>query len=148
MQISEQRVNSADTATCCSASMRSRAWRHPDGCTGVQIDFLSADADKWLLGPEGIGLFYCRKGLSERLSPPLVGWKSVQNEFAFEQPDFRLKTSALRFEEGSMNLLGIFGLGAAIDLLLEIGIADIEKRVLGPRRPGHPGRREESLYGY
>ena len=102
----------------------------PMDVRAFKIDFLSADAHKWLLGPEGIGLFYCRKGLSERLSPPLVGWKSVQNEFAFEQPDFRLKTSALRFEEGSMNLLGIFGLGAAIDLLLEIGIADIEKRVL------------------
>jgi len=102
----------------------------PMDVQAFKIDFLSADAHKWLCGPEGIGLFYCRKGLAERLSPPLIGWKSVQNEFAFEQPDFRLKTSALRFEEGSMNLLGIFGLGAAIELLLEIGIANIEKRVL------------------
>jgi selenocysteine lyase/cysteine desulfurase len=94
------------------------------------IDFLSADGHKWLLGPEGIGIFYCRKELAERLNPPLIGWKSVQNEFAFDHPEFKLKTDALRFEEGSMNLLGIFGLGAAIDLLNEVGISNIENRVL------------------
>jgi selenocysteine lyase/cysteine desulfurase len=96
-----------------------------------RVDFLSADAHKWLLGPEGIGLFFCRKGLAERLSPPLIGWKCVQNEFDFDHPAFCLKTDATKFEEGSLNLLGIFGLGAAIDLLFEVGIENIEDRVLG-----------------
>ncbi len=95
-----------------------------------QIDFLSADAHKWLLGPEGIGIFYCRRDLAERLHPPFVGWKCVQNELEFEKPVFCLKADALRFEEGSMNLLGIIGLGAAIELLLEVGIENIETRVL------------------
>jgi cysteine desulfurase / selenocysteine lyase len=94
------------------------------------IDFLSADAHKWLLAPEGIGIFYCRRELSPRLSPPLVGWKSVQNELAFDRPELLLKTNALRFEEGSMNLMGIVGLGAALDLLFEVGIEHIEQRVL------------------
>ena len=94
------------------------------------VDFLSADAHKWLLGPEGIGMFYCRKELAGHLNPPLIGWKSVQNEFDFDQPHLVLKRDAQRFEEGSMNLMGIFGLGAAIDLLLEAGIGDIEQRVL------------------
>ncbi len=94
------------------------------------IDFLSADAHKWIIGPEGIGIFYCRRGLAEQLDPPLVGWKSMERELSFEEPDFELKRNALRFEEGSMNLMGIFGLGAAIDLLLEIGVENIEKRVL------------------
>jgi len=95
-----------------------------------QIDFLSADAHKWLLGPEGIGIFYCGKELAEQLSPPLIGWKSVRNEFEFDRPELLLKTSALRFEEGSMNLMGIIGLGAALDLLFEVGIEHIEQRVL------------------
>ncbi|NTW58462.1 MAG: aminotransferase class V-fold PLP-dependent enzyme [Nitrospirae bacterium] len=94
------------------------------------VDFLSADAHKWLLGPEGVGMFYCRKELAEHLTPPLIGWKSVQSEFDFDQPHFVLKRDAQRFEEGSMNLMGIFGLGAAIDLLLEAGMEDIEQRVL------------------
>lgn len=94
------------------------------------IDFLSADAHKWLLGPEGIGMFYCRREIAEQLEPALVGWKSVKQEFSFERPDYELKTNALRFEEGSMNLLGIFGLGAAIELLNEVGIENIHKRIL------------------
>lgn len=96
-----------------------------------RIDFLSADAHKWLLGPEGTGIFYCRRELAERIHPPLTGWKSVQNELEFERPRFLLKSDALRFEEGSMNLPGIFGLGAAVALLLEVGIENIENRVLG-----------------
>ena len=102
----------------------------PMAVRDCHIDFLSADAHKWLLGPEGIGIFYCRKELAEQLSPPLVGWKSVQNEFEFDRPELLLKTNALRFEEGSMNLMGIIGLGAALDLLFEVGIEHIEQRVL------------------
>jgi len=94
------------------------------------VDFLAADAHKWLLGPEGIGIFYCRKELAEQLNPLLIGWKSVQNELDFDNPAFRLKSDAMRFEEGSMNLMGILGLGAAIDLLFEVGIENIEQRVL------------------
>ena len=96
----------------------------------AKIDLLSADAHKWMLGPEGIGIFFCRKDLAEKLDPVLVGWKSVKNEFDFDHPKLELKNNALRFEEGSQNLLGIIGLGAAIDLLLEVGIGNIEDRVL------------------
>lgn len=95
-----------------------------------KVDFLSADAHKWLLGPEGIGIFFCRKGLAGQLEPPLIGWKSVRNEFDFDHPGLLLKDDALRFEEGSQNLLGIFGLGAAVDLLLEVGITSVRERVL------------------
>ena len=94
------------------------------------IDFLSADAHKWLMGPEGIGIFYCRKEHAGRLNPPLIGWKSVQNELDFDHPRFLLRDDALRFEEGSQNLAGIFGLGAAIGLLQEAGIGNIEEQVL------------------
>ncbi len=95
------------------------------------IDFLSADAHKWLLGPEGIGVFFCRMECVDRLSPPLLGWKSVQNEFDFEHFDLRLKMNAQRFEEGSVNLIGIIGLNAALGLLAEVGIEEVERRVLG-----------------
>ena len=103
----------------------------PMDVQAFHIDVLSADAHKWLMGPEGIGMFFCRRGLAERLRPALVGWKSVRNEFAFEKPDLQFKTDALRFEEGSLNLMGIVGLGAAIDLLFEAGIQKIADRVLG-----------------
>ncbi len=92
-------------------------------------DFLSADGHKWLLAPEGIGIFYCRKGLASRLKTNLVGWKSVENDHDFENIEFKLKSDALRFEEGSFNTIGIYALGAAVDLLLEVGVYNIEKRV-------------------
>jgi len=95
-----------------------------------KIDFLSADAHKWLLGPEGIGIFYCKKELAGCLDPMLIGWKSVLNEFDFDHPRLQLKRDALRFEEGSQNLQGIFGLGAAVDLLMEVGIEEVQERVL------------------
>lgn len=94
------------------------------------IDFLSADGHKWLLAPEGTGLFYCRNELAENINPPLIGWKSIQNESDYDRLDFNLKANTLRFEEGSLNAMGIFALGAAIDLLLEVGIDRIEHRVL------------------
>jgi len=94
------------------------------------IDFLAADGHKWLFAPEGIGVFYCRHELAENLNPPLIGWRSICNEFDFDRIAFRLKTSALRFEEGSLNLMGVVALGAALDLLFEVGINRIEQRVL------------------
>jgi len=102
----------------------------PMDVKACNIAFLAADAHKWLLGPEGVGIFYCRSGLADQLDPPLIGWKSVQNEFDFDHANLVLKATALRFEEGSMNLLGIFGLHAAVELLFEIGITKIEQRVL------------------
>jgi selenocysteine lyase/cysteine desulfurase len=93
------------------------------------VDFLAADGHKWLLSPEGTGIFYCRQELAERINPSLTGWKSVQNESDYDRIDFRLKANALRFEEGSLNVLGIFALGAAIELLLEVGINRIQTMV-------------------
>ena len=93
------------------------------------IDFLAVDGHKWLLAPEGIGIFYCRKDLAGDLEPALIGWKSVEKDTEFEVIDFTLKKNSLRFEEGSFNVLGIYGLGAALDLLLEVGIDRICRRV-------------------
>src|SRR4051812_39983651 len=43
----------------------------------MKIDFLSADGHKWMLGPEGAGIFYCRRELIERTRPIMVGWMNV-----------------------------------------------------------------------
>ena len=95
----------------------------------INADFLSADGHKWLLAPEGIGIFYCKRDISSVIKPSLVGWKSVEDDHNFESFNFKLKNNALRFEEGSFSTLGIYGLGAAVDLLLEIGVDKVEKRV-------------------
>lgn len=95
------------------------------------IDFLSADSHKWLLGPEGAGIFYIRKELIDLLHPIGVGWKSVVGATNFSRIDFRLKPNAGRWESGSLNVGGIVSMGASIDLLLEAGIDHVAERVLG-----------------
>jgi len=93
-------------------------------------DFLSADGHKWLLAPEGTGIFYCRKERAKELYPNLIGWKSVVHEAEFERIELTLKEDALRFEEGSYNVMGIIALGASLDLLFEAGIERVRSRIL------------------
>ena len=94
------------------------------------IDFLAADGHKWLLSVEGCGLFFCRRALIAGLTPRVVGWRSVTDNLDFDRYHFDLQPGAGRFEEGTPNAPGIFALGAAIDLLLELGVPAIGARVL------------------
>jgi selenocysteine lyase/cysteine desulfurase len=96
----------------------------------LPIDFLAADGHKWLLGPEGAGLFYIRHDLVDLLHPISVGWKSVVNATDFSQSDFRLRPHAGRWESGTLNVGGISALGASIDLLLGVGIDEVARKVL------------------
>jgi len=93
------------------------------------VDFLAADGHKWLLGPEGAGIFYLRRELLNLLHPVGVGWNSVVGARDFSRIDFTLKPHAGRWESGSLNVAGITGLGASLELLLEIGVPAIAGRV-------------------
>lgn len=98
--------------------------------TDAEIDFVSADAHKWLLGPEGIGLFYCSDRAREHLRVVNLGWANVVEPRDFLSYDTTLLPDAQRFECGTLNTVGIHGLRAGLDLLLRIGIESIEARVL------------------
>jgi selenocysteine lyase/cysteine desulfurase len=93
------------------------------------IHFLAAGGHKWLLGPVGTGLLFVDAEVAGELEPPLVGWKSVVDEENFEL-HFELRRDAARFEPGTLNLAGIFGLGAALELLRGAGAARVGERVL------------------
>ncbi|MGD0207313.1 MAG: aminotransferase class V-fold PLP-dependent enzyme [Verrucomicrobiota bacterium] len=101
--------------------------------TVEHVDFLAADAHKWLLGPCGAGLFYVRRELQEKLNPPIYGWHNVRcpNFVAQEQIVFR--NGATKYEAGTHNLLGLVGLIAAMELVLEIGIENITAELLRKR---------------
>jgi cysteine desulfurase / selenocysteine lyase len=94
------------------------------------VDALSADAHKWLLGPQGIGILYLSQNGFEKLEVTNLGWKSMENEGDYLNHTIRLKAGAPRFEEGTLNILGIAGLKASLELILSIGITKIEERVL------------------
>ena len=94
------------------------------------VDILAADGHKWLLAPEGAAIFYCSDERREQHINTNIGWSSVVNPRDFLNYDLTQKPDATRFEEGSYNSVGLYGLKAAIDLLLDIGIPIIETRIL------------------
>jgi selenocysteine lyase/cysteine desulfurase len=96
----------------------------------ANVDILAADGHKWLLAPEGAAIFYCADEKRERLINTNVGWASVINPRDFLNYDLTQKPDATRFEEGSYNSVGLYGLRAAIELLLEIGITAVERHLL------------------
>ncbi len=101
----------------------------PVDVRAMSIDFLSADGHKWMLGPEGAGIFYCRRELLPRLRPLVMGWLNVINAEEFGTYDFTLKPNAGRFESGSHNIPGLLGLHASLSLLANVGIAAISERI-------------------
>jgi selenocysteine lyase/cysteine desulfurase len=97
------------------------------------IDFLSADAHKWMLGPVGAGIFYVKKELFDRCRPALVGsWNVVSPDF-IAQDRFEYYDGARRYEPGTLNLPGIAGMLASLELIQEVGIKTISKRILSLR---------------
>jgi len=97
------------------------------------IDFFSSASYKWLMGPLGVGIFYIKKDLIEEFDPPYIGWFSLKNEEDFDKPGvnkIELADSARRFETGGTSFALIMGLKKSLEILLDIGIDNIEKRVL------------------
>ena len=99
------------------------------------IDALSADGHKWLLGPEGCGLLYISEALQERVEPVEFGWTNVANYADYASHDMTLRRDAGRYECGTLNTIGCFGLRASIEMLLEVGVEHIATAVqaLGDR---------------
>jgi selenocysteine lyase/cysteine desulfurase len=97
------------------------------------FDFLAADAHKWLLGPCGAGLFYVRKSVQEQLRPIVFGWNNVRCAEFVAQEQLVHPPDARRYEAGSANLLGLVGMQASMELLLEIGVENIAKELLRKR---------------
>jgi len=96
-------------------------------------DYLAADAHKWLLGPEGVGVFYSsRRGRAE-LEPLAHGWRMYPEPFDFARRDWTPPAGAVRYEAGSPNMIGIVALDASLGVLLDTGIEAIERRLIANR---------------
>jgi len=94
------------------------------------VDFLAADGHKWLLGPEGAGVFFTRYEHLGRLRPLGVGWNSVVHCHDFDHIELALKPAAERYEGGSPNTAGFLALGESLNLLAEYSFPAIAERVL------------------
>jgi len=95
-----------------------------------KIAFLAADGHKWMCGPEGATIFFVAAEHRDRLDVLETGWTNVQRKGSFLEVPGELVPGARRFEAGSLNTNGVYGLNAAIELLLEIGIDNIAAEVV------------------
>jgi len=102
----------------------------PIDVSQTPIDFLAADGHKWLLGPEGAGIFFIRRQHLGLLRPLAVGWNSVKHDRDFSRIDFNVKETGERYEGGSLNVAGFLGLGASLEFLLSAGIEQVGHRVV------------------
>lgn len=86
------------------------------------IDFLAADGHKWMLGPEGAGVFYVRQEHLDLLRPLGIGWNSVRHAHDFKRIELDLRPTAQRYEGGSQNMVGMLALGASLQMLADLGL--------------------------
>lgn len=93
------------------------------------IDTLAADGHKWLLGPEGCGILYVSEALQDQVFPVEFGWTNVAGYNDYASRDMTLRPDAGRYECGTLNTIGCYGLRASIELLLEVGPGEIAPHI-------------------
>ncbi len=101
----------------------------------AHIDALAADGHKWLLGSEGCGVLYVRKERQDEIEPIEFGWTNVAKYYDYSSRDMALRPDAGRYECGTLNTIGCYGLRASLDFLLEVGIENTSPAIqaLGDR---------------
>jgi len=94
------------------------------------VDFAITDAQKWMLGPEGIGVLYVRRSCLDLLRPLEPGWNSMAHRDAWEDTlDVVWDDDARRLEGGTPNTAGTLAMGAALDILHDAGIEAVWRHV-------------------
>lgn len=87
----------------------------------LDCDFFAFSGHK-MLGPTGIGVLYGKEELLNQMSPIEFGGEMI--DFVYEQ-EATWKELPWKFEAGTPNIAGAIGLGAAVDYLTELSMADI-----------------------
>jgi cysteine desulfurase/selenocysteine lyase len=105
----------------------------------LNVDFLCAASQKWLLAPHGIAPFFVRREILDDIRVAFVGLSGIDQGPSYLEYDLKLRTNASRFEPGYINQVGIAGLEAAIDLFNEAGVDNVEQQVLFLSRRLHDG---------
>jgi selenocysteine lyase/cysteine desulfurase len=94
------------------------------------VSFLAADGHKWMLGPEGAAIFYTADEARDRLAPLESGWLSIASPGTKISEEFVLRQDGRRFEAGTINTIGVAGLTASLDLLMNLGIENVAAEVV------------------
>ena len=96
----------------------------------LACDFVAAGSGKWLLASPGVGFAWFAPHLIERVHPLSVGTSSVQENTQYFEPRLEWTVTARRFEEAGTSWQNVAALRAAVELINDVGIDDIEERVL------------------
>jgi selenocysteine lyase/cysteine desulfurase len=97
------------------------------------VDFLSADAHKWMLGPMAIGIVFVARRNFELCRPTLLGAWNVKSPDFIAQEVLEFEPTAKRYEPGVLNVSGMYGMKAALELIQETGIERVEAAILDTR---------------
>jgi selenocysteine lyase/cysteine desulfurase len=87
------------------------------------VDALAADGHKWLMGPEGCSVLYISQALQDQVRPLEFGWTNAASYNDYASRDMTLRADAGRYECGTLNTIGCYGLAAALEFVLEVGTA-------------------------
>jgi len=103
------------------------------GCFGeydfrkTKSDFMSFNGSKWLCGPMGTGIFYCKKESSSLLEPVSIGGESAM---VYDDTKLAFKDIPDKFQTGFRNYVGFVGLEASIEYLQKFGLNEIRKKII------------------
>ncbi len=100
---------------------------------GIRPDMFICHGYKWLLAPNGAGFMYVAPELRKRLAPSVIGWRSHSGWRGTDSlfsgvPEF--KTEAEKYEGGMLSFALLYAMQASVELMLEIGPAAVEERVM------------------
>jgi len=102
---------------------------YPLGVGSLGVDVLAAGVLKYLLGSAGLGFMWTRPGLAEQLLPTQTGWFADENIFEMDIDDYSPSPTARRFQSGTPPVPNIYAGVAAMELMMEIGIAETREHV-------------------
>lgn len=101
----------------------------------MKIDALCATGHKWMLSGYGAGFVYISRALLAETKPRAIGWLSVEDPYGDRNAEINLRNDAsARSELGCPHFAGIFALGASVDFLTGLGMANVQERALSLNR--------------
>ncbi len=90
---------------------------YPIDVRKARIQALASDGHKWLLGPEGCGVLYIQQDQQDGIEPVEFGWTNIAGYNDYACRDMALRPDAGRYECGTLNTVGCFGLEASMRFL-------------------------------
>ena len=103
------------------------------GCIGefdfadTGCDFMSFNGSKWLCGPMGTGVFYCKRESSDLLEPSNIGGETAETN---ENGELTYKGLPDRFQAGFRNYVGLAGMESSVTFLQNLGWNNIRNHII------------------